>query len=240
MTLLTGFLPVAQGVAAYAALSRQADAMRRRRATTEGSRADHGGHPRRPVHGSGRRGRHSGRDPARDDRPRSARRAATSRRGCAEPRARSRPGWPGAWSERRTRPGCAVSSSHRPPASWSPCPRGAGSFQGKLRDFLVLRDEVCRTPWCDAPVRHVDHPQPHARGGSTTSGQRAGTLRELQLRQGGTRLVRRRLRVPPSPPGRRARRCTVTRPPPAPRGRARPVVVEFYRQPHMRTSLPAA
>ena len=47
-------------------------------------------------------------------------------------------------------------------------------FPGKLRDFLVLRDEVCRTPWCDAPVRHVDHPQPHARGGSTTSDNAQG------------------------------------------------------------------
>ncbi len=47
-------------------------------------------------------------------------------------------------------------------------------FPGKLRDFLVLRDEVCRTPWCDAPVRHVGHPQPHARRGSTTSDNAQG------------------------------------------------------------------
>lgn len=41
-------------------------------------------------------------------------------------------------------------------------------FTGALRRFLVARDQVCRTPWCDAPVRHVDHILPFARGGETT------------------------------------------------------------------------
>ena len=41
-------------------------------------------------------------------------------------------------------------------------------FAGKLRQFLVTRDDVCRTPWCDAPIRHVDHPVPVARGGLTS------------------------------------------------------------------------
>lgn len=41
-------------------------------------------------------------------------------------------------------------------------------FSGALRRFLVARDQVCRTPWCDAPVRHVDHVLPFARGGETT------------------------------------------------------------------------
>ncbi len=30
-------------------------------------------------------------------------------------------------------------------------------FAGELRRFLVIRDELCRTPWCEAPVRHLDH-----------------------------------------------------------------------------------
>jgi Domain of unknown function (DUF222) len=30
-------------------------------------------------------------------------------------------------------------------------------FRGSLARFIRLRDQVCRTPWCDAPVRHVDH-----------------------------------------------------------------------------------
>jgi hypothetical protein len=42
-------------------------------------------------------------------------------------------------------------------------------FEGMLRRFLVIRDEVCRTPWCDAPVRHGDHVVPVARGGTTSA-----------------------------------------------------------------------
>jgi len=37
-------------------------------------------------------------------------------------------------------------------------------FTGLLRRFVMLRDQVCRTPWCDAPARHVDHPVPVAAG----------------------------------------------------------------------------
>jgi hypothetical protein len=40
-------------------------------------------------------------------------------------------------------------------------------FEGALRRFLVTRDGVCRTPWCDAPIRHVDHVVGHAAGGAT-------------------------------------------------------------------------
>lgn len=38
-----------------------------------------------------------------------------------------------------------------------------------LARFIDLRDQTCRTPWCDAPVRHRDHVVPHARGGPTTA-----------------------------------------------------------------------
>ena len=31
-------------------------------------------------------------------------------------------------------------------------------FRGSLARFIRLRDRTCRTPWCDAPVRHGDHP----------------------------------------------------------------------------------
>jgi hypothetical protein len=40
-------------------------------------------------------------------------------------------------------------------------------FGGQLRHFVVLRDEFCRMPWCDAPIRHVDHPVPHRDDGVT-------------------------------------------------------------------------
>ncbi len=43
-------------------------------------------------------------------------------------------------------------------------------FDGELRRFLVVRDEFCRTPWCDAPVRHVDHIVRAADGGATSAG----------------------------------------------------------------------
>lgn len=40
-------------------------------------------------------------------------------------------------------------------------------FTGKLRRFVIIRDQACRTPWCDAPVRHVDHSAPASKGGRT-------------------------------------------------------------------------
>ena len=42
-------------------------------------------------------------------------------------------------------------------------------FDGGLAEFLVVRDQICRTPWCDAPVRHIDHVISVAAGGSTTA-----------------------------------------------------------------------
>ncbi len=42
-------------------------------------------------------------------------------------------------------------------------------FTGRLRDLIVWRDQTCRTPWCEAPVRHVDHVKPHAAGGTTSA-----------------------------------------------------------------------
>jgi hypothetical protein len=40
-------------------------------------------------------------------------------------------------------------------------------FDGNLRRMLVLRDGRCRTPWCDAPIRHADHVVAYADGGPT-------------------------------------------------------------------------
>ena len=45
----------------------------------------------------------------------------------------------------------------------------ARHFPPSLRRFLVLRDEVCRTPWCNAPIRHADHVVAHAAGGATSA-----------------------------------------------------------------------
>jgi 5-methylcytosine-specific restriction endonuclease McrA len=41
-------------------------------------------------------------------------------------------------------------------------------FPTPLARFIRLRDRVCRTPWCDAPVRHVDHATSKAADGPTS------------------------------------------------------------------------
>ncbi|WP_323792223.1 HNH endonuclease, partial [Nocardioides sp.] len=44
-----------------------------------------------------------------------------------------------------------------------------------LADLLKLRDQgICRTPWCDAPIRHTDHITPAAVGGQTTESNTQG------------------------------------------------------------------
>ncbi len=48
-------------------------------------------------------------------------------------------------------------------------------FDGGLRRFLVARDGTCRTPWCDAPIRHLDHVVDHASGGPTSAHNGQGT-----------------------------------------------------------------
>lgn len=42
-------------------------------------------------------------------------------------------------------------------------------FPKGLADFIGLRDQRCRTPYCDAPIRHRDHAKPHRKGGTTSA-----------------------------------------------------------------------
>jgi hypothetical protein len=42
-------------------------------------------------------------------------------------------------------------------------------FPPGLRRFLQVRDDTCRTPYCDAPIRHHDHIIPWHNDGPTTS-----------------------------------------------------------------------
>ena len=42
-------------------------------------------------------------------------------------------------------------------------------FPPALARLVKLRDQTCRMPWCDAPIRHIDHVVPHAEGGPTTA-----------------------------------------------------------------------
>jgi 5-methylcytosine-specific restriction endonuclease McrA len=47
-------------------------------------------------------------------------------------------------------------------------------FSGSLRHLIELRDQICRTPWCDAPIRHGDHVIPERRGGATSAANGQG------------------------------------------------------------------
>lgn len=41
-------------------------------------------------------------------------------------------------------------------------------FPEPMRRFLTTRDQLCRTPWCGAPIRHTDHVVPAHQGGATS------------------------------------------------------------------------
>ncbi len=47
-------------------------------------------------------------------------------------------------------------------------------FPPGLRRFLLSRDDTCRTPYCDAPIRHLDHIIPWHSGGTTNQANGAG------------------------------------------------------------------
>lgn len=95
-------------------------------------------------------------------------------------------------------------------------------FPAALRQFLVIRDEVCRTPWCDAPIRHADHVHRAADGGATSAANGQGLCEACNQAKeavgweystsrgapGGPVTVRtptghRYTSNPPDPPGRR-------------------------------------
>ena len=54
-------------------------------------------------------------------------------------------------------------------------------FAGRLRRLIELRDATCRVPWCDAPVRQVDHVHPVARGGETSASNGMGVCQRHNL-----------------------------------------------------------
>lgn len=43
------------------------------------------------------------------------------------------------------------------------------TFPKGLARFIGLRDQRCRTPYCDAPIRHRDHATPRRRGGPSSA-----------------------------------------------------------------------
>jgi hypothetical protein len=40
-------------------------------------------------------------------------------------------------------------------------------FDGHLRKLIMWRNRGCRDPYCDAPIRHIDHIQRYTDGGLT-------------------------------------------------------------------------
>ncbi|HEX2858492.1 MAG TPA: DUF222 domain-containing protein [Propionibacteriaceae bacterium] len=47
-------------------------------------------------------------------------------------------------------------------------------FPSGLAEFITIRDQICRTPYCDAPIRHIDHMHPKAAGGLTSAANGQG------------------------------------------------------------------
>ncbi|OBF39364.1 HNH endonuclease [Mycolicibacterium peregrinum] len=47
-------------------------------------------------------------------------------------------------------------------------------FPKGLARFITLRDQTCRTPYCDAPIRHIDHIDPHHNHGPTSAANGQG------------------------------------------------------------------
>lgn len=177
MTILTALLPVAQGVAAYAALTRHADS----------ARSDGDSRPRGQVMADTLVERITG-SPAgfagidlqlvMTDR--------TLLQGDSEPARRTGYGVvPAEWARELLTSG--ESRTDQDVSIWlrrlftAPSTgellatdSRARFFPTGMRRFIETRDHTCRTPYCDAPIRHYDHILPWAKGGKTTLNNAAG------------------------------------------------------------------
>ena len=54
-------------------------------------------------------------------------------------------------------------------------------FPKGLAAFIGLRDQTCRTPYCNAPIRHHDHATPARKGGKTSAGNGLGACQQCNL-----------------------------------------------------------
>ena len=76
-------------------------------------------------------------------------------------------------------------------------------FTHSLRQFLIARDQICRTPYCDAPIRHIDHIDSRNNGGATdlTNGQgKCERCNYVKESKAGTAPPTRTTTPSPSPP----------------------------------------
>lgn len=175
MAYLTALLPVAQAVAAYAALSREADTVRsagdgRSRgqvmadALVERVTGTPGG-----VSGveiqlvmTDRTFLHGDVEPAR-----------LPGYGTTPPPG---PGTSPSPAPATPNPACGSAGFTPPPGSGDlvGMDSRARLFPAGLKRFLQIRDDTCRTPYCDAPIRHHDHIAAWHDGGSTSAGNGQG------------------------------------------------------------------
>jgi hypothetical protein len=51
-------------------------------------------------------------------------------------------------------------------------------FPAGLARFIEVRDQFCTTPYCDAPIRHIDHAEPHHQDGATSEDNGNGTCEQ--------------------------------------------------------------
>ena len=54
-------------------------------------------------------------------------------------------------------------------------------FPEGLAELITIRDDTCATPWCDAPIRHIDHVIPWSAGGATTLDNGQGLCAQCNL-----------------------------------------------------------
>ena len=117
----------------------------------------------------------------------------------------------------------------------------ARAFPSALATYLELRDRVCRTPWCDAPIRHHDHVVDHAAGGPTSAVNGQGLCEQCNHTKQAPGWRSRPITGPPReahvvetelPTGHRVRSRAPAPPTPS-RLRARTVIVEIVRSPHV-------
>ncbi len=175
MTYLTALLPVAQGVSVYAALRREADIC-----------AD--GRSRGQVMADTLVERATGRSAASGNADRGqsgvVRRNSLRcfQRACQCKRLWSHPGGcraglvSGAVGDKRSHAMLRRLYAHPTSGALVAMESRARLFPRGLAAFIELRDQRCRTPYCDAPIRHRDHARPWAGGRTDECGQRARTM----------------------------------------------------------------
>ena len=71
------------------------------------------------------------------------------------------------------KPPCAGFIATPTPELWSRWNPDHACSRRVSRNSSRSETTPCRTPYCDAPIRHTDHATPHARGGPTTAAERS-------------------------------------------------------------------